>query len=252
MKVHFGFGYGMGDVSSHFFSPVNYHKRNEKAFMLGRIRNGVRSGVIHEAVAVRVQHWSDWNWCDLFGNLDFPLRCWNGTARELDAYLNCWDHPTAEFLAIPDTVCTLPEEYIEVPDKYILFHDVASQRDRCLTDPTIVLDLKKRGLPIVRTGRGNVGQFDVDVDYGNRTSLPELFYLARRAELIVSACTFQRCFGRIFHKPVIEVGELERISPVTLDRTYGEYRDGQYGMSPTWNRFIKYPSQEWERFVHIA
>jgi hypothetical protein len=244
MRVFFGCRYGLGDILSAYFCPINYGKLNRRAELLMRLRNACLSGDCNSAFVV--SSFTFWEF------LDFPLRLQRGEyfdpplphngsdLREVAGHHNLLWPPKELFDFAPRPRLGLPTRrpIWLVPNEYILFSDGAGAADRSLKDPRIV-DWLQRFLPVVRIGSsdrhyqlpmGPRSSTSADMDLCNRTDLTEVFWLAKHARVIVSPFTYLRTMSSLVGTPVIELAEAGRVSANTLARTEKEYRGREYGM----------------------
>lgn len=144
---------------------------------------------------------------------------------------------------------TIKPVFVGIPDRFVLFSDSAGSPDRVLTHLPILFWIKARtGLPVIKVGqsqlRGAIGHTSgEDFNWINSLSLPETFWLAQHAAVIVAPLTFFRVFGRIFGTKVIELALGGIVSHDTVLRTGHEYAGGAYGISPETNCWFVLPAQ---------
>lgn len=244
MKIFFACRYGLGDILSNYFCPINSKRPNPQARLLMRLRNACREAACSSAFVV--SQFAFWEF------LDFPLRvktpaCFdeplpnNGWCRrELAGHRNLLQPPAAllDFAADPPVALPMRKPIWDLPADFILFSDGAGVAERALNDKQIV-DWLQSYLPVVRVGcsagdyqlpMGSRGSTAAQLDLIDRTDLTEIFWLAKAARLIVSPLTYLRTMSSLAGTPVIELAQNDRIKPTTVSRTEREYAEGQYGM----------------------
>jgi hypothetical protein len=267
MKVFIPCRNTLGDVLSGYFCLINHGRHNLKTELLRRLRNACRDGACTSVFAVSP--------FDFWEALDFPVKSRpamsfdvplpeNGWNRdELDGHINLLRSPQ-ELLAFPaDPPVTLPtrQPHVELPSSFILFSDGAGTIDRGLVDRRII-DWLQLHLPVVRIGSstrhyqlpmGPARSTAAAMDLTDRTTLCEVFWLAARARLIVSPCTYLRTMSALFGAPVLELLEVGRAPQTTISRTIKEYCGLEYGMRPgeknLWCFWDGRPSAEARQYV---
>ena len=217
-KIFIPARHGLGDQIASFFLPIQYKKPNPNVNILKRVKYGLKHGLLDEAMVIYEEGYNPCGW-QLYAYLDFIIStkrtyCFADVPDQANnnwmpdkissGHINVMTCPPTEFLQLPTTEIVEPAERrppFSIPSNdYILFNDSAAGQDRRLTNHQIYKDLRVLGMPIVRVGAGyaagygNCSATECDLDLVDKTTIPEIFWLARHAKLIVSALSFYRVF----------------------------------------------------------
>jgi hypothetical protein len=251
MKVLLPARHGLGDVLNGYFIA------EAGRTILARVRAGLETGQIASAMVV-YEHSYNPSTGDLFRALPFDLLVKktsdlpevadqdrdNRMPDSVRWHQNVYTNPPPPFAELDGSRlvdCPIRRPAVEIPDEFVLFSDGASAPDRTLTDHTIYSFLKDAlALPIVKVGKGH-DIVPADINLCNSLSIVETLYLAKQARIVVSALTMLRTSSGLFGTPVVELAE--RPSAETLRRTQWEYEGRLYGMSPSLNKWFRWPAE---------
>jgi len=264
-KVFLPCRHGLGDVLAGWFVPNKDGTRSVNNQLLGK----VRTGVISERLIAYAyfERWYAPTVGELFQLLpfkvivrsteDFPgvVRAAAGDnffPNSVGNVNNVLTNPPKELekMAIGETIYPpLTKPDINLPTNYIVLHDSAGSKDRCLTDTLIIKTIKKiTNLPIIRVGqnepRATISYISSDIDLTNRLTIAETNWLASQATVIISSLSFLRVYGAIYGTTVIELAQQNLVQPATIKRTKCEYESGQYGINQVHNQWFIWPDQE--------
>jgi len=267
--------HGLGDSLAAYFSPINYGHENLIATRLKQLIRGRTKGLVTDIVAIYEAHHTTsaaqlWPW---LGIMPKATKAYNGSDGVLEAdvdnrfppivhgYRNLltnlppwWERELGDITGAVE----LPENrppFKELPEDFILVSDCSGAADRTL-DIDLAQELE-RYYPVIRFGQshgrssgGNIG--NCVINWVNSLDLTEVFWLAKRAKLIVSAVSMSRCFASLFGTPVIEILQQGRALRSTYERTAVEYQQKRYGISPERNFYYSLPDQlrEYRQKVH--
>jgi|SRR5579859_2922759 len=236
----------LGDVLAGYFCPVNYGRPNPKAQLLARLRHACLAGACPPPLVI--SGYGFWDYVD-FALLRCEHQCLgpgygdNGWTRDTVQGRRNLLYAAGQLSEFPaEPAVQLPQRAPEVspPGQYILFTDGAGSKDRGLSDRRII-DWLQRYLPVVRIGSrqgawtlpmGARGATPAMLDLSDRTELTQVFWLARRARLIVSPCSYLRTMSALVGTPVLELLQADSAAEATVRRTIKEYCGLEYGMQP--------------------
>lgn len=213
---------------------------------------------------------------DVWENLPFPVRCrpFRDLFPELSTVI-CNSLPSVATNGAFNARTSLPSEIAELqetpvpfpflerkdlilPDRFIFFTAESGGTERILRNQDVMVAIRTAtprpivqcGVALPRNGKQvspiSASMIRDGIDLRPTQSVREMFWIAARSVLIVSAVTSLRTLAPMLGVPVIEVTEFNH--PIHLDMMRNHYCDTTYSLSDL-NSWFLFPDQR-EEFMN--
>lgn len=258
---------GFGDTIAAANAGYFVHQTGKS--ILGKLHTAWLRGKVGSITALGHQAYSPRAMEEVWGNLPFPVeyKPFQKFFPEMQ-HVNCNTLPSAApngalnaRTSLPPEIASLQETSVPfpflassrlLPERFIFFTAEAGSSERILRDQDIVTAIRTATpRPIVQCGtalarNGNTlspittTQIRDGIDLRPIDSVREMFWIASRSVLVISAVTSLRVLAPLVGVPVIEVTEFNH--PKHLDMMQSHYKGSNYSLSRL-NSWFLFPNQ---------